>query len=136
MPGFIETQDWPVARLVMPEQVADADAQDRLAQLKALYDRAEPFVLIMEGVELPRHSPGFMKAYAEWSMATLDLQRRWCLGAVRIEPDALLRQAYGERAAQAAKAGIQPYPYEIVDSESAARAQAARWLAAAGPAQD
>jgi hypothetical protein len=115
----------------MPSEVADADAHDHLDQLKALYAREEAFVLVMEGVELPRHSPGFMKAYAEWSMTTLDQQARYCLGAVRIEPDASLRQAYGERAAQAMKAGVQPYPYVIVDSESAAQAQALAWLGAA-----
>ena len=128
MTRFIDTTDWPIVRLTMPDQIPDTEAASYLAQLEAVYDRCEPFVLIMGGTELPRHSPGFMKAFAEWSMTNLEQQRLYCRGAVRVEPAADLRQAYKARAEQALKAGVQPYPYEIVDTEAAAQAQAAAWL--------
>ncbi|WP_334186121.1 hypothetical protein [Novosphingobium sp.] len=130
MTTFVDTRDWPLARLVMPEHVADAEAEGHIAQLVALYDRQERFVLLLAGAELPRHSPAFMKAYAQWSMSTLELARRYCLGAVRVEPDAAQREAYRHRAEQAAKAGAHAYPYEIVADAQAADDLARRWLGA------
>ncbi|WP_395396594.1 hypothetical protein WBP07_28370 [Novosphingobium sp. BL-8A] len=129
MNSFINTREWPIARLVMPDEVADHEAQGHIACLAALYEPREPFVLLMAGAELPRHSPAFMKAYVEWSMGTLDLAREYCLGAIRVEPDSHLRQGYQERAAKALEAGTQPYPYEIVADEDAASELARHWLA-------
>ncbi|PNU02271.1 hypothetical protein [Novosphingobium guangzhouense] len=128
---FVDTRSWPIVRLTMPEQVPDAEAQAHVEQLQAVYALDEPFVLFMAGAELPRHSPAFMQAYGAWAMASMDVQRRLCRGAVRIEPDAGLRAAYRERAAAAARANPQPYAYAIVADEVEAAELAGRWLASA-----
>ena len=126
---FVDTRTWPIVRLTMPEQVPDAEAEAHVEQLQTVYALEEPFVLFMAGAELPRHSPVFMQAYGSWAMASMEVQRRLCRGAVRIEPDAGLRKAYRDRAAAAAKANPQPYPYAIVAAEADAAELAGRWLA-------
>ena len=99
MKDFIDTRHWPLVALHMPEQIPDERSGALMAQLEALYARAECFVLLMDGAELPRRSPCFMAAYAQWSRDHLALQQRYCLGAVRIEADARLRDEYVRKAA-------------------------------------
>lgn len=127
---FVDTQSWPIVRLTMPEHVPDGDAEAYVERLRAVYTLGKPFVLFMAGAELPRHSPAFMQAYGAWAMASMEMQRRLCRGAVRIEPDAQLRGAYRDRAAAAASTNPPPYPYEIVADEAEATALAEGWLAA------
>lgn len=126
---FVDTRTWPIVRLTMPDHVPDAEAEAHVEQLQAVYALEEPFVLIMAGAELPRHSPAFMQAYGAWAMTSMEVQRRLCRGAVRIEPDEQLRAAYRERAAAAARAHPQPYAYAIVADETEASELAGRWLA-------
>lgn len=132
MQDFIDTSAWPLVRLTMPEKVEDESANIYMRQMEALYDRASPFVLIMAGAEIPRHSPRFMNAYGAWSRENSELQRLYCIGAVRVEPDPVLRNAYQARATQAAKAGVQPYAYVVVETECAAQRLAHEWFVNAG----
>src|SRR5450830_1477176 len=85
MHQFIDIQSWPLVYLHMPAQVADQDADAALAQITALYARAERFVLVLDGAQLPRHSVRFMRAYTQWSRKNLALQKCFCAGAVRMK---------------------------------------------------
>lgn len=128
MSDFIDTRRWPLAHLHMPAHVPDADADRRLGEIAALYARAEPFVLIMDGVDLPRHSARFVTTYAAWSRDNAELQRRYCLGAVRVAADPAQRRA-SEQKAQAWRASDQsPYPYVVVATPIEADIQAEIWI--------
>src|SRR6218665_4197402 len=73
MNDFINGRDWPLAGLHMPERVPDEQADTLMAQLEALYARAEPHVPLMDGAQPPRQSARFMAAYTPWSPANLGL---------------------------------------------------------------
>lgn len=130
MNDFVDTRSWPLAHLHMPLQVSDNQAAELLAQIESLHARAEPFALLMDGAELPRHSPRFMQAYTQWSRDNFALQQRYCVGAVRIEADETLRREYAEKAQAWEKSGPTPYPYHIVATNAEAEALAHVWLAA------
>lgn len=134
MNDFVDTRHWPLVGLHMPEHVPDERSDGLMAQLKALYARAEPFVLLMDGAELPRHSARFMAAYAQWSRDNLALQRRYCLGAVRIEADEAQRREYARKADAWNASGHAPYPYRIVATSEEARAQAIALISGPHPA--
>jgi len=127
MNDFIDTRHWPVVYLHMPEQVDDADAEDRLAQIKALYARGEPFALVLDGEEIPRHSPRFMSAYAQWSRDNAT-QMRHCVGAIRVEADASRLLAHEEKARAWNASAHAPYPFRVVAARADADAQAAELL--------
>ena len=128
--SIISTHDWPIVHYQMPDLVSDADADGVIAQLDAVLARGAKFVLIFSGAELPRDSAHFMKLYAQWSKRTLAEQRKWCLGAVRIEPDERKRNAFWRKALIYVMSSRSPYPYKIVADKDAALAQANHWLAA------
>lgn len=130
MDDFIDARHWPLVVLHMPEQVPDERSDALIAQLEALYARALPFVLLMDGAELPRHSARFMAAYAHWSRENHALQRRFCLGAVRIEADAARRSEYTRKAGAWNASGHAPYPYEVAATHEEACARAHVWLTA------
>ncbi|CAM3686455.1 hypothetical protein [Paracidovorax anthurii] len=144
MNDFVDTRDWPLVGLHMPQRVPDERADALMAQLEALYARAEPHVLLMDGAEQPRQSAGFMAAYTRWSRQSFALQQRYCLGAVRIVEDEAQRREYVRKADAWNASGQAPYPYRIVATHSEARAQAHAWLArsraagteSAGPAPE
>ncbi len=127
MKGFIDARHWPLVSLHMPEQVVEEQTSGLIAQLESLYARAEPFVLLMDGVELPQHSGHFMAAYAQWSRDSFAKQQRYCLGAVRIEADEALRREYVRKAEAWNASGRAPYPYRIVATREEAEAQARAW---------
>lgn len=131
MNDFIDTRSWPLVYLHMPAQVPDTEADARLAQFKALYARAEPFVLVMDGEELPRHSPRFVSAYVQWSRDNAE-QQRLCAGAIRIEADGARRRVYEDKARAWDRAGHAPYPFRIAATHVEARAQAQAWLEQGG----
>lgn len=133
MKEFIDMRHWPLVGLHMPEQVADERAGDMIAQLESLYARAEPFVLLMEGVEFPRQSGRFMTTYAQWSRDRFVDQQRYCLGALRIETDETLRHEYLRKAEAWNASGRAPYPYRVVATRAEAEAQARAWLAGHHP---
>eukprot|EP01037_Dinobryon_pediforme_P028644 gene28644-32004_t len=123
----------------MPAQVADQDADAALAQITALYARAERFVLVLDGAQVPRHSVRFMRAYTQWSRKNLAPQKRFCAGAVRIEVEPKRRHD-AQRLQARNRATRSPYPSRIVASAAEATLQAQAWLdaqdqSAAGPAQ-
>jgi len=128
MDQFIDIQSWPLVYLHMPVQVDDQDADAALAQIVALYRRSERFVLVLDGVELPRHSKRFMHAYTQWSKQNLALQRNFCAGAVRIEAEPRRRRAYVQRLQAQHRASRSPYPSRVVASAAEARLQAQIWL--------
>ncbi|MEJ2629891.1 MAG: hypothetical protein P8011_04550 [Acidihalobacter sp.] len=132
MKEFIDMRHWPLVGLHMPEQVADERAGDMIAQLESLYARAEPFVLLMEGVEFPRQSKCFMTTYAQWSRDRFADQQRHCLGALRIEADETLRREYLRKAEAWNDSGRAPYPYRVVATHAEAEMQASAWLAEHG----
>ena len=139
MHQFIDIQSWPLVYLHMPAQVADQDADAALAQITALYARAESFVLVLDGAQLPRHSVRFMRAYTQWSRKNLALQKCFCAGAVRIEAEPKRRHD-AQRLQARNRATRSPYPSRIVASAAEAALQAQAWLdaqeqSAAGPAQ-
>lgn len=132
MKEFIDMRHWPLVGLHMPEQVADERAGDMIAQLESLYARAEPFVLLLEGVEFPRQSGRFMTTYAQWSRDRFVDQQRYCLGALRIETDETLRREYLRKAEAWNASGRAPYPYRVVATRAEAETQARAWLAGHG----
>ncbi|MCW5263156.1 hypothetical protein D5045_24385 [Verminephrobacter eiseniae] len=129
MNDFINVRDWPLVGLHMPERVPDEQADTLMAQLEALYARAEPHVLLMDGAQQPRQSARFMAAYIRWSRENFDLQQRYCLGAVRIVEDEALRRETARKANAWNASGQAPYPYRIVATRDEARAQAHAWIA-------
>ncbi|MBB5736251.1 hypothetical protein FHT09_001991 [Xanthomonas arboricola] len=131
MTQFVDTRDWPLVALHMPEHVPDAQADALLAQLQAVYARAEPYVLLMQGAQLPRQSAQFMAAYTRWSRDSFALQQRYCLGAVRVVEDPAMRDEYSRQADGWNASGQAAYPYRIVATHTEALAQAGVWLAAA-----
>ena len=112
MNDFIDTRSWPLVYLHMPAQVSDADANDRLAEIKALYARGERFALLLDGENIPRHSPRFVSAYMQWSRDNLTLMRQ-CVGAIRIEADATRRQSHEKQARAWNASGQAPYPFLV-----------------------
>lgn len=128
MENVIDARDWPLVYFTMPAQVADEQADAVLAQITAIYDRAAPFVLCMDGPALPQHSPQFLTAYLQWSKAHHALQQRYCRGAIRIEADSEARQRYQLHAVQYAASGQAAYPYHVVATEQEAHALAASLL--------
>ncbi|MCL9843556.1 hypothetical protein [Ralstonia solanacearum] len=132
MHDFIDTRSWPIVYLHMPKQVADTDADDRLAEIRALYARAEPFVLLMDGEELPRHSPRFVSTYVQWSRENT-AQLHHCVGAIRIEADTALRQAHEAKARAWNGSGHAPYPFLVAAALDDAQTRAQALLAAPDP---
>ncbi|KFX28854.1 hypothetical protein [Ralstonia solanacearum] len=132
MHDFIDTRSWPIVYLHMPTQVADTDADDRLAEIRALYARAEPFVLLMDGEELPRHSPRFVSTYVQWSRENA-AQLHHCVGAIRIEADTALRQAHEAKARAWNGSGHAPYPFLVAAALDDAQTRARALLAAPDP---
>lgn len=128
--GDFDLSRWPVARYRMPERVLDAEAETRIAEFDALIARGERFVLVLHGPEMPKHSPGFMKAYRAWFNANKEAQKRFCAGAVRVEPDAKRRKSLTVKALSVMNKLFLPYPYTVVGSDAEAEAQAQAWLAA------
>lgn len=129
MKEFTDMRHWPLVGLHMPAQVADGRVGDMIEQLESLYARAEPFVLLLEGVELPRQSARFMTTYAQWSRERFGEQQRYCLGALRVETDETLRREYLRKAEAWNASGRAPYPYRVVATRAEAEAQARAWLA-------
>lgn len=125
--GSIDAACWPLVVLRMPNHVPDEDADELLVRIQALYGRNEPFALLLEGAELPRHSPRLMNAYAKWSRDNHALQQRYCVGAVRIEADETRRREYLAKMDGGAAARM-PYPYRVVATRAQAEAQARAWL--------
>ncbi|WP_342310529.1 hypothetical protein [Burkholderia pyrrocinia] len=111
----------------MPEQVDDADAENRLAQIKALYARREPFALVLDGEEIPRQSPRLMFAYAQWSRDNV-VQMRHCVGTIRVEADASRRLAHEEKARAWNASAHTPYPFHVVTARTDAEARATALL--------
>ncbi|MBT1539892.1 hypothetical protein B7R78_0023380 [Ralstonia solanacearum] len=132
MHDFIDTRSWPIVYLHMPTQVADTDADARLAEIRALYARAEPFVLLMDGEELPRHSPRFVSTYVQWSRENT-AQLHHCVGAIRIEADTALRQAHEAKARAWNGSGHAPYPFLVAAARDDAQTRARALLAAPNP---
>lgn len=128
MNGFVDTRSWPLVYLHMPVRVHDNQATELLAEIQALYARAEPFALVMTGAELPRHSARFMSAYAQWSCDNFALQQRYCVGSVRVEADEVLRKEYMGKAQVRETSGQAIYPYCIVATNAEAEVQARTWL--------
>ncbi|MCC4620770.1 hypothetical protein LL965_11975 [Xanthomonas cassavae CFBP 4642] len=128
---FVDTRDWPLVALHMPEYVPDAQADALMAQLQAVYARAERHVLLLQGAQLPRHSAHFMTLYTRWSKDSFALQQRDCLGAVRVVEDPVARGEYACQADAWNASGQAAYPYRIVATQAEALAQARAWLAAA-----
>ncbi|MEZ0188825.1 hypothetical protein RSP795_19620 [Ralstonia solanacearum] len=132
MHDFIDTRSWPIVYLHMPTQVADTDADDRLAEIRALYARAERFVLLMDGEELPRHSPRFVSTYVQWSRENA-AQLHHCVGAIRIEADTTLRQAHEAKARAWNGSGHAPYPFLVAAALDDAQTRARALLATSVP---
>ena len=128
MKEFIDTGRWPLVGLHMPEEVPDERTQELIGQLESLYAQAKPFVLLMQGAELPKRSKRFMAAYSQWSRESFSKQQRYCLGAVRVEQNKALRRDYTQKAESWNASGHAPYPYRIVATHAAAEAQAHAWL--------
>lgn len=131
MDDFVDTRNWPLVGLHMPARVADDQITGMIAQLEALYARAEPFVLVMEGVEFPSQSGRFMATYTQWSRDNFTAQQRYCLGAVRIEADEMCRREFTRKAEAWNASGRAPYPYQVVATRLEAEVSAHAWLAAA-----
>ncbi|NHF68377.1 hypothetical protein FFY45_22250 [Xanthomonas hortorum] len=131
MTPFVDTRDWPLVTLHMPEHVPDAQAGALMAQLQAVYARAERHVLLLQGAQLPRQSAHFMTLYTRWSKDSFALQQRDCLGAVRVVEDPVARGEYARQADAWNASGQAAYPYRIVATQAEALAQARAWLAAA-----
>lgn len=132
MHDFIDTRSWPLVYLHMPTQVADTDADDRLAEIRALYARAERFVLLMDGEELPRHSPRFVSTYVQWNRENA-AQLHHCVGAIRIEADTTLRQAHEAKARAWNGSGHAPYPFLVAAALDDAQTRARALLATPAP---
>lgn len=125
---FVETRGWPLVDLHMPEIVPDDQATDYVAAYAALFAHGEPFVLLMDGNEVPNHSPTFMTTYLEWVEANRALQQQWCAGAVRIEPDPAVRQRIDDKTRAWRAAGKALYPTATAPDRAAAVAQGLAWL--------
>ncbi|WP_029554471.1 hypothetical protein [Verminephrobacter aporrectodeae] len=134
MKEFIDTRHWPLVSLHMPHRVADEQANGMIEQFESLYARAQPFVLLMDGVEFPRQSGRFMATCAQWSRDRFTEQQRYCLGAIRIEADETLRRAFTRRAQGWNASGRAPYPYRVVATRWETETQARDWLAGRSPA--
>lgn len=129
MPNVIDSSQWPLVHYIMPERVNDEDAAEHIAVLNAILTRCQPFVLIFSGVEQPKDSPRFLQLLREWSIATRQEQQRWCLGAVRVEPDEAKRRSLWRKALRFVQSKAAPYPYKVVASAHEAHQQADAWLA-------
>ncbi|WP_153100882.1 hypothetical protein [Paraburkholderia hayleyella] len=105
----VDTPAWPIVQLHRPEPVPDAQAEALLVQIEALDARGEPFALRMSNA--------------------IELQRRGCIRAVRIEADAATRGAFEVRMRARAKSVKPPHPYAIVATDAQAVAHAQAWLA-------
>lgn len=125
---IIDTRAWPLVHYVMPEQVADHEAEHHIAALQAVLDRQQPFVLIFSGVEMPKNSAHFFRLYKAWGKTTREAQQRWCRGAVRVEPDEAKRRSFWRSALRYLTSKAVPYPYKVVASQADAEQQAQRWL--------
>ncbi len=126
--AFIDTAAWPLVHYVMPEKVADGDAEAHMKALDAVLNRNEPFVLIFSGAEIPRDSSLFLSLYRQWGKRTLEQQKRFCRGAVRVEPDAAKRKSLWRKALRYVASKRAPYPYVVVATETEAEIQARKWL--------
>lgn len=124
VPLFIDTEAWPEVQLSMPEQVPDSQAESYMTQVHQLYARQQRFVLYMTGADLPHHSPAFMNRYLQWTRDNISQQQRYCAGAIRIEPNNVLREKYLQWAQHWAQSGQAPYGYFVVATESEAHALA------------
>jgi hypothetical protein len=124
VPLFIDTEAWPEVWLSMPEQVPDSQAESYMAQIQQLYARQQRFVLYMTGADLPHHSSAFMNSYLQWTRDNISQQQRYCAGAIRIEPNNLLREKYLQWAQHWVQSGQAPYGYFVVATESEAQALA------------
>ncbi|WP_226993657.1 hypothetical protein [Burkholderia plantarii] len=133
MTDFIDTRLWPIVQLHMPAQVDDASADERLAQFQAVHTRGERFVFLLDGEELPRHSPRFMSAYTQWTHEHVELLRN-CAGAIRIEPDPRQRGVHEEKARIWNASDQAPYPFLVAASREDALARARALLSAASDA--
>lgn len=130
MESVIDISRWPLVYYVMPEQVSEEDAHKHIAELQAILDRQQPFVLIFSGVELPQNSAEFFRQYKAWGKRTRTAQQRFCRGAVRVETDAAKRRSFWRKALRYLTQSTIPYPYRVVANEAEAQEQAAQWLAA------
>lgn len=126
---FVDARCWPLVDLHMPEVVPNDQAAAYLAAYAALFTRGERFALLMDGAELPHHSPTFMTGYMDWVTANHALQQRWCAGAVRLQPDPVARRQVEERMQAWRATGKAPYPTATVADRAAGIAQGLAWLA-------
>jgi hypothetical protein len=126
--SVIDSSRWPLVYYVMPERVSAEDAHHHIAALQAILDRQQPFVLIFSGVELPSDSAQFFRQYKAWGKRTRSAQQRYCLGAVRVEPDAAKRRSLWRKALRYLTSSTIPYPYQVVATEQEAENQAQQWL--------
>lgn len=127
---IVDTSNWPIVTYEMPEQVPDSEAKAHIDAMQAVLDRKEPFVLIFHGTEYPRDSKHFMKTYRKWGLATRDLQKTYCKGAVRIEPDETKRKSLLKQALAYLTSRFMVYPYKVVATMAEAQKEADNWLKA------
>ncbi len=126
--SVIDISQWPLVYYIMPEEVPDEEAEHHIAVLQEVLERQQPFVLIFSGVELPRNSAHFFRLYKEWGKRTREQQRRYCNGAVRVEPDVAKRKSMWRKALRYLTTRSIPYPYTVVSTPEEAEQQARSWL--------
>lgn len=125
---FIDTSDWPIVHIRIPEVIDQEDGAAHLRGMQAILDRSEPYVIIFEGPERPR-SPEFNRDYMKWYKSTKDVQKKLCCGLVRVEEEGDKRSKVMAMAKNyIAKAAI-PYPYEVCGSFEEAETIAREMLA-------
>lgn len=129
MDQHLDTSSWPIVFYEMPEEIPDSEAQNHVDEMQSILAKQQPFVLIFHGVEYPKKSKLFYKTYRQWGKDTKDLQKKFCRGAIRVEPDEKKRKSLFKMALRYLTAQAIPYPYKVVASMDEARGQADQWLA-------
>lgn len=126
--SLIKTDSWPIVYYELPNEIPDDEAQSHIDAMAAVLGRKERFVLVFHGIEYPAKSKQFYRLYREWGKSTRDLQKQYCLGAIRVEPDEKKRKSLFKMALSYLTAKTMPYPYKVVASFDEAKEQADRWL--------
>lgn len=117
----VDTQNWPVVYVTIPETIRDTAVADIIQQLQSILNRDASYVVIFKGPE-KSESQEFNREYAKWFKRTKAVQKKLCRGVVRIEENATARKKMqGMALKYLAKVAI-PYPYEVCNNSEEAAA--------------
>lgn len=125
---YLNTDAWPIVYYELPNEIPDDEAQGHIDAMASVLERKERFVLVFHGIEYPANSKRFYSLYREWGKSTREVQKQYCLGAIRVEPDEKKRKSLFKMALRYLTSKATPYPYKVVATFEEAKEQADRWL--------